>query len=81
MAIKATFAVEVEMNDQRYVFHMPYNRPLQECYDAAQKVCQELVDFSNAMAAKEKKDKEEAQKQEDAVQEVQVEGETVGQNG
>jgi len=65
MALKTSVYVEVEKNEQKYVFHMPYGRPLQECYDAAQEVCNELVEFSKALA-KAEEDKKKAEGSEEA---------------
>jgi len=73
MALKTTVYVEVEMNEQKYLFYMPYGRPLQECYDAAQKVGEELVEFSKALAKA-----EEEKKKEESAEEVVVEGESDG---
>ena len=63
MALLSNVVVEVEKNEQKYSFHMPPNRPLQEAYDAAQAVCAEIIEFSKQQDEYRKKE-EEANKEE-----------------
>jgi len=60
--------VQVEVKDNKYEFLMPNNVPIQDCYDAAQLVAKELVEFSKhqneaAEQAQERKEEDGSSKQ------------------
>lgn len=69
MSLKVSTVAEVVKEDEKgkylYTFHMPYGRPLQECYDAAQEVIKQIVEYSELL----KEEQEKRAKQEESAQE------------
>ena len=65
MALKTSVFIEVEKNNNKYVFYMPFGTPLQECYDAATAIAKEIVDFSKLLEEQGKKRAEEDKNKKD----------------
>ena len=71
MAMKSAVIIEVNKNYQIYTYTMPYGRPLQECYDAAQDVIKEIIDFSRAMEKQQEENKAQEEISKEPIENVQ----------